>query len=93
MAIESTVLYREVLSVCASGPKPVHYKWRAEIVANGKTIPAMGMVSFHRLRDYLKNYGDDDQLELIIPSGAFTYDIYPYRRNLKIRLYGTPQKE
>lgn len=93
MAIESTVLYREVLNVCASGPRPVHYKWRAEVVANGKTIPAMGMVSFHRLRDYMKNYGDDDQLELVIPSGTFTYDIYPYRRNLKIRLYGTPQKE
>ena len=93
MAIESTVLYKEVLGVIASGPKLVHYKWRAEVVANKKVLAAMSVISIHRVRDYLNNYADDFRVELLFGAGDFIYDIYPYRRDLKIRLYGTPQFE
>lgn len=93
MAIESTVLYREVLAICASGPKPVHYKWRAEIVANKQVVNALTVASVHRTRDYLKNYADDVQIQLLFGAGTFVYDIYPYRRDLKIRVYGIPQYE
>lgn len=93
MALVSSQLYREVLGIAASGPKAVHYRYEGELVANGKTIKSLAGVAVSFLRDYLQHYAEDARIELMIPAGTFMYDIYPYRRDLKLRVYRYPQQE
>lgn len=93
MALVSSQLYREVLSITSQGVKPVHYRYEFEIIANGVTHKTLTGVAFSFLRNYLKDYAEDARVELLLPAGTFLYDILPYRRDLKIRIYGYPQHE
>lgn len=93
MALVSSQLYREVLDIISRGERPVHFLFEAEIVANGKVIKAQAGAGYTRLRDYLKDFAEDATIELMIPAGTYMYQIYPYRRDLKIRVYAYPQME
>lgn len=93
MALVSSQLYREVLSITSQGVKPVHYRYEFEIVANGVTHKTIAGAAFSVLRNYLKDYAEDARVELLLPAGTFLYDILPYRRDLKIRIYGYPHFE
>ena len=93
MAVELSTLYSEVLKVCALPARNVHFKWRAEIVINGVPIEAFAVVATSWYRDYVKNFAEELVVQLMIPEGKFTYEIYPNRRNLKLRLYKYPTSE
>ena len=93
MALVSSQLYREVIEIASRGAKPVHFRYEIEIVANGKIHRSLGGVNYSILRNYLTNYADDARVELLFPAGTFLYDILPYRRDLKARVYAYPLYE
>lgn len=93
MAVELSTLYSEVLKVCALPARNVHFKWRAELVLNGKPLQAFAVVAVTWYRDYIKRFAEEVSVQLLIPAGKFTQEIYPNRRNLTIRLYKYPTSE
>lgn len=93
MALVSSQLYREVIDTASRGPKPVHFRYEMDLIANGKTFKTMGGVNYSVLRNYLTNYMDDVKVELLLPAGTYNFDILPNRRNLKMRIYAYPLYE
>lgn len=93
MAVELSTLYSEVLKVCALPARNVHFKWKAQLVINGVPLDAYAVVTVSWYRDYIKRFAEEISLQLLIPAGKFIQEIYPQRRNLKIRLYKYPTSE
>lgn len=87
MELKDSPLWQEIKSIVfdQKGLPPV-YAWRAEFTANKKKIVPFKVVSIEIFRDFRGAYGDEIILECMIPAGDFVYDIYPYRRDLKVTL-------
>lgn len=93
MALENTPLINEINQIAQAGPTGVFYHWRAEIKANGKTIPALKLVTRDRIRDFAGAYSDETIVELVFGLGTYEHDIFPYRENLLVTLYREPVGE
>lgn len=93
MAIENTSLMMEVNAITNSGIKPVHYRWRAEVLANGERIQLYKIMSIDNERDYAANFTDECFLEFIMPAGQYYYYIFPYKENLLVTVYKEPITE
>lgn len=90
MAIELTAAYNEVIRTI-NGLKPdVFSKVVAEVIAGGVTIPVMAVVEDTEERFFDRRFATQRKVELMIGAGTYLYDIYPWRRDLKIRLYRIP---
>lgn len=67
--------------------------WRAEIVANGKTLEVLKVISHDNLQDFEENYCDVFVVQCLIGQGTYTYKIFPYLDNLELVLYREPLTE
>lgn len=93
MELEKTSLYDDIQAIIKSGIKPVHFSWRAEIIADKKNHPAMQILNIDISQDYELNYSDEFFLTITIPLGTFVKYIYPFRDNLEVILYKVPLQE
>lgn len=93
MAIETTLLYREVAMITAEGAKPVIWQWLCIVHANGKNIKPLFTNEVEIERNYIENYCDKIDVELAIPLGVFQYDIVPHRSTLEVTLQRVPLLE
>jgi hypothetical protein len=91
--IEYTSLFREIDDVINSGPKPVHYSYQADVIANDQVIKAFHVVSVDNLRDYELNYADELTVSVLIPRGTYAKRIFPFQDNLEVILRKTPLRE
>jgi hypothetical protein len=90
MELEDSSLYREIMAVIQSGEKPVHFTYKLEFHANGKTVGVFKIISIDWIDDYENNYATELLLEIEMASGDYTYDIYPFQDNLEATLYKYP---
>ena len=56
MAIESTLLYREVAMITGEGAKPVMWQWVCTIHVNGKDIKPLFTNEVEIERNYIEQY-------------------------------------
>lgn len=90
MELEDTGLFLEIDPIMKM-PQPMPYSLSAVIhtVANGKNVAVMKVISMDVERDYEMNYADKIMIEMMIPSGVFAGQVYPYQGNLDITVYKT----
>ncbi len=93
MALEKTLIVKEIRSIIESGAKKVFYKIEAEIISPKGIVKAVRTAEGSLYRSYDTEYGDWWQIGLWIPEGVFGTDILPYEDNLKVRIIRTPLLE
>ncbi len=87
MELKDSPLWQEIQAIAFNnGGPPAPYAWKATIVAGGIEVDPFKVISLDIFRDFRQNFGDEVELEMMIPAGTFAYDIYPYRQDLLISL-------
>ena len=91
MEIERTALFREIQAITNQpNAKLVHYFWRCEILANGKRVDPLKVLSVDFIRDYIEQYADEVYIELAIGAGTYSHLVYPYKDDITITLFKEP---
>jgi hypothetical protein len=93
MEIEDSSLFNEVQEITSGSEKPVFYYWTGEIHTGDTTTELMKVITWHTVRDYENNIGDELTLECAIPLGVYAKIIYPNRAILEITMYRAPISE
>jgi hypothetical protein len=95
LEFEQSALMFEVNQILAGGPLPVQNTVTAEIIVNttGVTVSPMKVLSVDTKRNYLDSYSDEVIIEMAIPAGLYSKQIYPYKNNIDISLTLTPINE
>tara|TARA_B100000929_G_scaffold249264_2_gene208552 strand:- start:473 stop:1855 length:1383 start_codon:yes stop_codon:yes gene_type:complete len=94
MAIEDTPLQIEIQNILMEeGANPVHAKWSCLIMTPEETFQPLRMLSLDIERDYLNKYSDYMVLEVLLPAGAFSHDILPYKQELLVEITREPMGE
>lgn len=86
MILDDVVLYEQFLAVGRSGTKPVHFKWKAELIIDNEVIPVLKVDTLERNSDFVNLYSDIIHLQILVPQSVLINLIQPARNNLKIRL-------
>lgn len=90
MEIEDSALFNEVQEITSGSEKPVFYYWVGEIHTGDVTTELLKVITWHTVRDYENNIGDELMLECAVPLGVYAKIIYPSRAVLEITMYRTP---
>jgi len=90
MAIEESLLYREIKNVISESNKPVFFNFSCKLIANGKEIEPYALVTKDLLRDYANKFTDVLQIKVLIPKGDFAQYILPYEDTLECVLRYQP---
>lgn len=93
MDIQDSAMYREILTIQSMGANPVHFNYRAQIHANGKTIDAMKVIEVDYIGDYEVQYCDTIHAKLVFTQGTFYNDIFPYQDALECTIIKEPLSE
>jgi hypothetical protein len=95
MEFEQSALMFEVNQILAGGPLPVQNVLSAEILVNttNVTVNPLKILSVDLKRNYLDSYSDEMIIEMTVPAGLYSKQVYPYKNNLDISLTYTPLNE
>jgi hypothetical protein len=93
MLIEQTPLQNEIDAILLDGPKPVHNLYKAVIITPKERFQPLRILSIDIERNYLEEFADQMLIELLMPKGAYIYDLLPYRQELQLELTRMPQPE
>lgn len=87
MELKDTPLWHEITAIAFdNATKPPAVGWKVDFLTEGNKIRPMKLLSATVVRDFRQSYGDEIMIEVMIGAGDFVYDIYPYRRDLKVML-------
>lgn len=86
MAVEHSPLQAEIDLIFENGPNPVHSKWECMVHTPHIRLLPLKLISLDIECDYLNNYSNQIILKLLLPRGAFTHDIMPYKQELMIEV-------
>lgn len=82
MSIEDTSLYNDVINL-ATGPEYATHKiFTCTLIAGEKQVDTISVNSITFDRDYQGSYGDSTIIEVMLPAGTYTDEVYPDRQNL-----------
>ena len=87
VTIEASSVNQEIQQIMNNGANPVHFDWSATIIANKKTIPIQKILGIHIVRNFDTNFADQVVVEVMIPLGTFSNQVYPYKDDLMMTLY------
>lgn len=90
MAVDATLLMREVESIASRGEGLSHYRLTCRIRIGDQWITPLRLTHFALERDYENNAGDGASLEVMVGAGEFAYKIAPNRDQLWIDLTAVP---
>lgn len=93
MAIDNTLLLREVDAIIESGQGVSHYRISAKIKAGDEWVTPTRLDLYSLERDYENGYGDVLVLELLLGLGTYAYRIFPHRDSLFVDVTSTPLYE
>jgi hypothetical protein len=95
MEFEQSGLMLEVNAIMNQGAKPVQFQVNCHIIVNttNTTITPLKVLNIDIERNYLDGYSDNIMLEVSLPSGIYSKQIYPYKNNIDISLVLTPMME
>lgn len=66
-------------------------RWELEFVLpDGRIIKTLDVLSIKLVRDFVRNFTDELEIESYLPLGDWVYDIYPNRAELYVTLYRIP---
>lgn len=90
MAVDSTLLMREVDAIVEQGEGLGNYKLQARILAGTEWIDPQRVEFFSLTRDYESGYGDIIILEVMVGRGTYAYRLIPHRDRLFVDITTTP---
>jgi hypothetical protein len=95
MEFEQSGLQLEVNAIMNQGAKPVQFQVNCHIIVNttNTTITPLKVLNIDIERNYLDGYSDNIMLEVSLPSGLYSKQIYPYKNNIDVALVLTPMME
>lgn len=93
MAVDSTLLMREVDNIVNQGQGLTHYKLTCRIQAGTVWLDPVRLTAFSLERDYENNSGDGVILDVLVGKGDYAYTIVPKRDALSIVITATPLYE
>jgi len=93
MAVDSTLLMREVEAITQSGQGVSHYRVECRIKAGDEWITPTRLDLYSLERDYEDSYGDVLVLEFITGLGTYAYRLVPNRDQLRVEVTSTPLHE
>lgn len=94
MSFDATLLYKEAERVRENGDGYLNVRTTVNILANGKWSQPKRIEHMHLVRDYSTGpLGDIRKLEVLMLLGDYTFDILPYRDNLRIDITEIPLME
>lgn len=92
MAASASLIEQEIRTVITAGEAGTSYKISLSILANNQWINPLRLDLWSLERDYVGSYGDVLVVQFIMPYGDYTYDLLPYRANLKVDVTYQPLK-
>lgn len=95
MEFEQSGLMLEVNAIMNQGAKPVQFQVNCHIIVNttNTTITPLKVLNVDIERNYLDGYSDNIMLEVSLPTGLYSKQIYPYKNNIDVSLVLTPMME
>lgn len=87
MEITKSPMWDDVKKVLEQRNKKIRFHYMAEIHTEKKDIMLPLVVEFDLVRDYLNNFADEFLINVRIPQGVYTFDIFPYRDNLEMTIH------
>lgn len=95
MEVTDTPLYTEAMRIINRGDTGSGVGWKAVIhmTDRGTTYTPMQVNAVNIRADYVKGYGDEMSITVMIPLGKYARRIYPSRNNLEISLTKIPLGE
>lgn len=93
MAVDSTLLLREVDAIVNTGQGVSHYRLTTVIKAGTEWVVPTRLDLYSLERDYEGSYGDTLVLEMLLGLGTYAYRIYPNRDSLFVDITATPLYE
>lgn len=90
MAFEDTPLFEEVKAIVEEGPNLVNSTWECLIITPEVIIRPLKFVSMDIERDYLNNYCDHVVIDVLIPKGAYTQEMLPFKQELLAEIKRIP---
>ncbi len=93
MAIDTTLLLREVDAIIASGQGVSHYRIHTTVKAGDEWVTPTRLDLYSLERDYEGGYGDVLVLELLIGAGTYAYQVFPHRDRLFVDVTSVPLYE
>ena len=88
MSVEDTAVYENILELVDKSEPPAYYRWVCSFVMGDDIddIDAVSVDSITITRDYQECFSDISTIEVSVPAGTFTYQIYPNKNNLIVHL-------
>jgi hypothetical protein len=93
MAVDSTLLMREVEAIASRGDGLVNYKLTCRFRVGNQWISPMRLINFSIERDYENNNGDGVSLEVMMGKGDYSYLIIPNRDEVWVDVTAIPMYE
>lgn len=93
MAVDATMLFREVDTIASEGLNRSNYNISCSILAGGEWITPLRLNLESLERDFERGFADVRVIEFLMALGDYTYKLIPNRDNLLIDLKFTPMFE
>jgi hypothetical protein len=90
MAVDATLLFREVEAIAAAGENNSNYMITCRVQAGGQWRAPFRLDLYSLERDYENGFGDLTVVEFMIGLGVYTYQFVPNRGNLLVELQFIP---
>jgi len=89
MAVELTLL-EETTRIVKNGVPVGATEIVAEFIVDGKVIRPTKVVEFYQFGDFVNRFAFKASLKFMIGGGVWNNEIYPFRRNLQVKIYRIP---
>lgn len=93
MALEDSVLFREVRAIASEGEKPVSHRWECQLFADETEVAILYVNSVEINRDYVNHFSEEMRLELTMGMGTYEKVVYPAKDKLEVLLRKIPLRE
>lgn len=84
--ITSYPVWDEILDIISSGEKSTKYAIQLMVHTEVADFPALKFLSEDRIRNYVKNIGDEVYCDFYLGAGDYSSKLYPYRTNLEVTI-------
>lgn len=90
MAVDDTLLMREVGAIIDQGQSLSHYRMQCRIRVNRQWLTPLQLALYAVERDYEQNFGEVVVIEVLLGKGTYAYQLYPHRDALQVEITSVP---
>jgi len=93
MAVDATLMFREVDLVSQSGMSNSHFRIDCQLLVNGKWLTPHRLDLYTQERNYEASWGEELLINITLGLGTYTYQVLQFRDNLVAELKFVPLTE